>query len=47
MTANAFADDIQKSLNAGMNDHLAKPIMPNVLYQRILHFIEVSNEKKN
>lgn len=47
MTANAFADDIQKSLNAGMNDHLAKPIMPNVLYQRILHFIGVSRKRKN
>ena len=26
MSANAFADDIQRSLDAGMNDHLAKPI---------------------
>lgn len=25
MTANAFADDIQKAKNAGMNEHLAKP----------------------
>ena len=26
MTANAFAEDIQASLNAGMNAHLAKPL---------------------
>ena len=26
LTANAFADDIQASLNAGMNQHLAKPL---------------------
>ena len=25
ITANAFADDIQKAKNAGMNEHLAKP----------------------
>lgn len=27
MTANAFAEDIQKSLEAGMNAHLAKPVV--------------------
>ena len=26
MTANAFRDDIERSLNAGMNAHIAKPI---------------------
>lgn len=26
MSANAFAEDVQKSLEAGMNDHIAKPI---------------------
>ncbi len=26
MTANAFADDIRKALEAGMNDHVAKPV---------------------
>ena len=31
MTANAFTEDIQKCLNAGMNDHLAKPIEPKRL----------------
>ena len=27
MTANAFAEDVQKSLEAGMNGHLSKPIV--------------------
>ena len=31
MTANAFAEDKQQALNAGMNDHVAKPIDMNKL----------------
>ena len=26
MTANAFAEDVQAALNAGMDDHVTKPI---------------------
>lgn len=36
MTANAFADDRQRTREAGMNEHLAKPIDIEQLYQ-ILH----------
>ncbi|MEA5050521.1 MAG: transporter substrate-binding domain-containing protein [Oscillospiraceae bacterium] len=32
MTADAFADDVQRCLDAGMNAHLAKPIEPQALY---------------
>ena len=35
MTANAFQDDIQQSRNAGMNEHLAKPIEPEKIHQAI------------
>ncbi|MEG1346259.1 MAG: response regulator, partial [Acidaminococcaceae bacterium] len=35
MSANAFAEDIAKSKNAGMNAHLAKPIDAELLYQTI------------
>ncbi|SHK93236.1 ATP-binding protein [Hespellia stercorisuis] len=32
MTANAFAEDLEKSKEAGMQAHLAKPIRPETLY---------------
>jgi signal transduction histidine kinase/ActR/RegA family two-component response regulator len=35
MTADAFDDDIQRCLNAGMNAHMAKPIDPDNLYQTL------------
>lgn len=39
MTANAFEDDIEKSMAAGMNAHLAKPIEPDVLYSTLAQWI--------
>ncbi|MCI2056378.1 MAG: PAS domain-containing protein [Oscillibacter sp.] len=35
MTANAFAEDVQRSMAAGMNAHLAKPIIPQQLYRTV------------
>lgn len=35
MSANAYADDRQKSMDAGMNEHLAKPVEPSVLYETL------------
>lgn len=35
MTANAFAEDRKKALEVGMNEHIAKPISPNVLMKVI------------
>lgn len=36
MTANAYKDDIQMALDAGMNAHLAKPIEPKRLYRTLI-----------
>jgi len=35
MTANALDSDYQRSLEAGMNDHLTKPIAPEELHQAL------------
>ncbi len=35
MTANAFEEDVQKSREAGMNEHLSKPIAPELLYSTL------------
>ena len=35
MSANAFDDDVEKSLSAGMNAHIAKPFVPENLFGEI------------
>ena len=35
MTANAFDEDVQRSLQAGMNAHLSKPIDNNLLFETL------------
>lgn len=37
MTANAFAEDRRKALEAGMNEHLAKPVAVENLYEALGH----------
>ena len=39
MTANAFSEDKQAALNAGMNDHVSKPINRNILVPTIQKYL--------
>jgi CheY-like chemotaxis protein/nitrogen-specific signal transduction histidine kinase len=39
MTANATLEDRDRSLKAGMNEHIAKPIRPQILFEALLKWI--------
>jgi len=47
MTANAMAGDREKCLEAGMNDHLAKPIDPDKLFDALLRWIPARTAAPN
>ena len=38
MTANAFAEEREKTRAAGMNEHLAKPLDPKLLLSKIVQY---------
>jgi len=40
MTANATHEDQQRCKEAGMNDHIAKPIVPKILFETLLKWVE-------
>ena len=39
LTANAFDEDVQRSLQAGLNAHLSKPVQPDVLFETLEELI--------
>ena len=39
MTANAFDEDRRACLDAGMNDHVAKPVDPDSLFMALIHWM--------
>ncbi|MEG1847188.1 MAG: ATP-binding protein [Lachnospiraceae bacterium] len=45
MSANAFDEDVAKSHQAGMDEHLAKPIDAELLYQTLSRLMSVKGEK--
>ena len=44
MTANSFAEDVQASLDAGMNAHLSKPIVIDEVIKTILRHVHFDKE---
>ena len=39
-TANAFAEDQQRCLDAGMNDHVSKPVAPQQFFGTLLKWLD-------
>jgi CheY-like chemotaxis protein len=44
MTANAFDEDVQRSLQAGMTAHLSKPVEPERLYETLDRLIHTARQ---
>lgn len=42
LTANAFKEDVQNALNAGMNAHISKPIKMDVLKRTLAKYISIN-----
>jgi len=46
LTANAFDEDVQRSMQAGLNAHLSKPVEPEALFDTLENLIENSQRGK-
>lgn len=44
MTANAFSEDRQRCLAAGMNDHIGKPVAPQHLFETLLKWLTQASQ---
>ena len=45
LTANAFDEDVQRSMQSGLNAHLSKPVQPEVLYETLENLIASENSE--
>jgi len=45
MTANAFSEDREACLDAGMNDHVGKPVEPAALYDTLLRWLVIEQSR--
>ena len=39
LTANAFDEDVQRSMQAGLDAHLSKPVEPDLLFETLENLI--------
>ncbi len=46
ITANAMKEDIQKSIDAGMQGHISKPVDPEILYQTLSQYLDFTDSHK-
>ncbi|MDR1042796.1 MAG: response regulator, partial [Clostridiales Family XIII bacterium] len=46
MTANVFKEDVEKSLDAGMNDHVGKPVDVGELMTKLKHYLGKGTEAR-
>ncbi len=47
LTANAFDDDVQRSLQTGLNAHLSKPIEPAALFRTLEELVKLPDSERN
>ena len=44
LSANAYQEDIEKALAAGINDYIVKPVVPGLLYHVLASWIGSSRQ---